>query len=70
MLPIELDPWVHRRLMRWCTATPATLVSQLARGEVIEALLGELVDNPATAHAVQRRLAARQSGKAGRPEQP
>jgi hypothetical protein len=56
--------------MRWCTATAATLVSQLARGEVIEALLGELVDNPATAHAVQRRLAARQSGKAGRPEQP
>jgi len=61
-LPIQLDPRVHRRLMRWCTATAAALdVTRLVRGEVIEALVEELVDNPATAHAVQRRLAARQT---------
>lgn len=62
-LPIQLAPGVHRRLMRWCTATAAELdVTRLVRGEVIEALLEELVDNPATAHSVRRRLAARQTG--------
>jgi hypothetical protein len=61
-LPIQLTPSVHRRLMRWCTATAAALdVTRLARGEVIEALLEELVDNPTTSHSVQRRLAARQA---------
>ena len=59
-LPIHLDPRVHSRLIRWCTASAAALnVSRLVRGEVIEALLEELVANPATADAVQRRLAAR-----------
>ena len=61
-LPIQLDPWVHQRLLRWCTATAAALdVTRLVRGEVIEALVEELVDNPVTADAVRRRLAARRA---------
>jgi hypothetical protein len=61
-LPIQLTPSVHRRLMRWCAATAAQLdVTRLARGEVIEALLEELVDNPVTSYSVQCRLAARQA---------
>lgn len=59
-LPIQLAPPVHRRLMRWCATTAAELdVTGLVRAEVIEALLEELVENPATAQAVRRRLAAR-----------
>jgi hypothetical protein len=46
--------------MRWCATTAAELdVTGLVRAEVIEALLEELVENPATAQAVRRRLAAR-----------
>ncbi len=71
-LPIELTPNLHRRLAQWCRETASELdVGGLARGEVIEALLAELVSDQATATAVRRRLRAqRYAGATREPPSP
>lgn len=57
-LPIELTPRLHRQLAQWCRRTADTLdVAAIARGDVIEALLRLLVEDPTVSGSVRDLLA-------------
>ncbi|HZZ45362.1 MAG TPA: hypothetical protein VFE65_00590 [Pseudonocardia sp.] len=59
LLPLQLSPSVHGRLAGWCRETARVLqTSGVARGDVLEALIDQLLNNPDTSMAVRRRLAA------------
>jgi hypothetical protein len=57
-LPLRLSSTTHRRLIAWCRETARLLdTTGVARGEVIEALIDQLLSDPNTSRAVRRRLA-------------
>ena len=59
-LPVSLPPRLHGQLTRWCRQTASELhVTALARGDVLEALLAELVADTATTDAIRKRLRGR-----------
>jgi hypothetical protein len=56
-LPVQLSPAVSHRLAQWCRETARLLdTTGVARGEVLEALIEQLVSDPDTSLAVRRRL--------------
>jgi hypothetical protein len=59
-LPVQLSPAVVRRLATWCRQTAQQLdVTALARGEVIETLIEQLLTDPHISDSVRGRLADR-----------
>ncbi len=70
-LPVSLPSQLHGQLTRWCRQTASELnVTALARGDVLEALLAELVTDADTADAVRRRLLSRLAPQPPVPQPP
>lgn len=62
-LPLQLPPAVHNRLTQWCRETAELLdTTGVARGDVIEALIDNLLSDPDTSTAIRNRLAGEPGG--------
>lgn len=56
--PVEVSRSVDRRLLGWCRSAAEELdVQGLARGQVVEALIEQLLQDEHTSKAVRERLA-------------